>query len=194
MQSARRRQRWLVLCLAATLALSAWTYWRQARSLSSAIVLDTGPAVRPTVAMPLQEHLEKSPEEANHSAVPQAGEQTPDMARNNPEAAGDPFSVISWAPPPPPPPPPAPPPPPEQVVAPSAPPLPFRYVGRQELAAGPANAAEFYLARGAEALTVRPGTKIGDEYLFEGDDGQGMLQFVYLPLAAKQTLFTGEEK
>ena len=25
-------------------------------------------------------------------------------------------------------------------------------------------------------------------------DGQGMLQFVYLPLAFKQTLFTGEEK
>lgn len=121
---------------------------------------------------------------------------TPDDAHPVPaEGLSDPFQVTRWEPPAPPSPPP-PPAPPQHVPAPApvAPPLPFVYLGRQEPAAGPARATEYYFARGDEALTVRTGDRIGEDYRFEGDDGQGTLRFVYLPLKTRQTLFIGEVK
>jgi hypothetical protein len=74
-----------------------------------------------------------------------------------------------------------------------APPLPFQYVGRHELADGPAEETQFFLSQGDAALSVRKGQSIGSEYRFDGVDDQGNLLFVYLPLGTKQLLSIGAQ-
>lgn len=98
----------------------------------------------------------------------------------------DPFAVRSWLPAPPPP---APPPPPPPLPQPTAPSLPFSYMGRQEQSDG-AMSTVFYLIRGAEFFAVVAGDSLGDDYRFDGLE-QGSLRFTYLPLSAKQELNPG---
>ncbi|MBN9461382.1 MAG: hypothetical protein J0H00_09165 [Burkholderiales bacterium] len=185
---AARRHRWLMLCLAATLGTSAWTYRHQDRDRVEIAGALPGAsrvaAAAPAAAAPVPQ----PPESAALELVPRADSEA--QARHASRDA-DPFAVTTWQPPVPAPPPPAPPPPPA-VAAPVAPPLPFRYLGRQETAGGPREATEFYLARAGEGLAVRAGEKLGEDYLFEGEDDQGALQFIYLPLSAKQALLVGE--
>ncbi|KQP17024.1 hypothetical protein ASF45_27790 [Pseudorhodoferax sp. Leaf265] len=71
--------------------------------------------------------------------------------------------------------------------------MPFQYVGRHELADGPVEETQFFLSQGDAAVTVRKGEAIGSEYRFDGFDGQGNLQFVYLPLGTKQLLSIGAQ-
>jgi hypothetical protein len=107
----------------------------------------------------------------------------------SPEAQNDPFSVQSWLPPPPPPPPPAP------AVAvqeapPSAPPLPFSYVGTLDRGK---DKPQVFLANGDQLLIVSPGDVIDGRYRFESIAVTGAV-FTYLPLNQKQMItIEGEE-
>jgi hypothetical protein len=96
---------------------------------------------------------------------------------------GNAFGTTSWyvPPPPPPPPPPAPPP------VPTAPPLPFTYLGRYEEA--PTRLA--ILVNGERMYTVAAGDVIEGTYRIERVT-PGMVELTYLPLNIKQTLGTGE--
>ncbi len=104
----------------------------------------------------------------------------------------DAFAPRSWtraAPALPPPPPPAPvelPPP----APPQAPPLPFRYMGRLEEAAG---ATRWYLLAGERLIVASAGDEIDGRYRVDGvlPDQPLLLRFTYLPLAQAQTLAIG---
>jgi hypothetical protein len=63
----------------------------------------------------------------------------------------------------------------------SAPPLPFRYVGRL-LANGK---LEILLMRGEQLFSIAAGARIGDDYLVERV-GESSISFLYLPLKMKQ--------
>lgn len=93
-------------------------------------------------------------------------------------AKSDPFAQKSFAPPEPPARKRAAPPP-----KPSAPPLPFAYLGKV-IEDGKLSV---FLARGGENLTVSPGDTIGGEYRVEAvTDSE--VRFTYLPLKTKQSL------
>lgn len=96
---------------------------------------------------------------------------------------GNAFDITSWyvPPPPPPPPPPAPPP------VPTAPPLPFTYLGRYE----DAPSRMVILVKGERMYTVAAGDVIEGTYRIERM-APGMVELTYLPLNIKQTLSTGE--
>jgi hypothetical protein len=102
------------------------------------------------------------------------------------QATHDPFTASSWLPPPPPPPPPAPPPPPP---APVAPPLPFTFVGAEDV--GTAKARVF-LNSGDRLLIVTPGEVIEGRYRLESLTPNSLV-FTYLPLQQKQTLIIETE-
>jgi Tfp pilus assembly protein PilO len=84
------------------------------------------------------------------------------------------------------PPPPPPPPPPE----PTAPPLPYTFLGSY----APAGSAPvFILSRGDRVIEARPGDRLDGVYRLESAAG-GQLVFVYLPLDIRQTLAAGASK
>jgi hypothetical protein len=95
------------------------------------------------------------------------------------------FRSFSWyvPPPPPPPPPPASPPPPP---VPTAPPLPFSFMGQLVENEQP----QIMLVRDERLLTVRVGEAIDRNYRLESFKDR-VLTFVYLPLDTRQTLNTG---
>lgn len=99
---------------------------------------------------------------------------------------GNPFSSKTWyvAPPPPPPPP-----PPVKVAPapPTAPRLPFTYVGRYADSGKPV----FFLMKGNRLLTVSQGDVIDGTYRVEGVVGS-LLGLTYLPLNIRQNLDTGD--
>jgi hypothetical protein len=106
-----------------------------------------------------------------------------------PEAKNDPFSVQSWLPPPPP--------PPAPVVAvvqeapPTAPPLPFSYLGTLNQNK---DKPQVFLANGEQLVIVSPGDVIDGRYRFESIAVTGAV-FTYLPLNEKQVMtIEGEEK
>lgn len=92
------------------------------------------------------------------------------------------FKGFSWYVPPPPPPAPPPPPP----VKPTAPQLPFAYLGQYL----DGNRQLILLARGDRVVTVTIGEVIDGTYKVQDLTGD-KLTFVYLPLATSQTLSTG---
>lgn len=98
------------------------------------------------------------------------------------ESDADPFRVKSWyvAPPPPPPPPPP---------KPTAPPLPFKYMGALE-DTGQGGKTMVYLAKGNDSFQVAVGDKFADGYQLEKIE-RGQLVIRYLPLSILQTLSTG---
>jgi len=98
----------------------------------------------------------------------------------------DPFAGKTWyVPPPPPPPPPAPPAPiVQEVIRPSAPPLPFSYMGRMVEDDGH---VVVYLAQGSRALSVSIGDTIDNIYHIDSLSS-GQLVLTYLPLGIRQTL------
>ncbi|MDO8990572.1 MAG: hypothetical protein Q7U91_13180 [Sideroxyarcus sp.] len=93
------------------------------------------------------------------------------------------FGSTSWYVPPPPPPPAPPPPPP----VPTAPPMPFSYLGRYEDA--PTRLA--ILTRGERMYTVAEGDVIDNTYRIERVTST-MVEMTYMPLNIRQTLGTGE--
>ena len=98
------------------------------------------------------------------------------------------FGVKSWAPPPPkvvaraPAPAPLPPPPP----APSAPPLPFKYLGKLD----DATTLKAFLNRGDKVYVVTVGEIIDNTYRVESIKA-GQMTLIYMPLNIPQTLSVG---
>jgi hypothetical protein len=165
----RARRAALFGALAATLGVSGWTYWRQ--NLQPAIV--EASHARADEAQSAPARAAQAGGGAPHArivAVPTA-------------VINDPFAVRSWEPVQ------APAPTPEPPAAspdPQVPPLPFRYLGRQEGSGGD-GAALYFLAQGAEVHAVRAGERLGPDHRFDGA-GPGHLRFTYLPLSTPQTL------
>jgi hypothetical protein len=123
------------------------------------------------------------------NTVPQAIERDPTLeapqrARTSPTAGGDAFARLSWLPPPPkvvfvaPPPPP--------VVVPTAPPLPFTFVGLLEQGLGTSQPKAF-LTRGDALLVVAAGDTVEDNYSIDSITAQ-QITMTYLPLKTRQVL------
>ena len=75
----------------------------------------------------------------------------------------------------------------EAPAAPTAPPLPYTYVGSYAPAG---ERATYFLARGDRVVDAHVGDKLDGSLLFEKIEG-GQLVFNYLPLNIRQTLPTG---
>jgi len=97
--------------------------------------------------------------------------------------ASEMFAPHSWYVAPPPPPPPAD----EAPAAPTAPPLPYTYVGSYTPSG---ERATYFLARGDRVIDAHVGDKLDGVLLFEKVEG-GQLVFNYLPLNIRQTLPAG---
>lgn len=168
----------LLICLAATVGASTWTYWRKERGEVSVV----GAAVEPkrVVRQPMAE--------SETVTLPQVNPRSIGLGHPGGMAAMDPFAVKTWqvamAPPPPPPLPP-------QVVPPSptAPPLPFKYMGRHQESSDIASSV-FYLSKGRDTYALQVGEKFADTYLLKGID-KGQMLLTYLPLSTTQTLAMG---
>lgn len=101
------------------------------------------------------------------------------------EPEQDPFAGKSWYVPPPPP-------PPAKVTVteppkPTAPPLPFGYMGRMQ---EEGSAAVVYLTQGTRAYSVKQGDTIDGTYRVD-DISRTQVALTYLPLDIKQTLDIG---
>ncbi|MBI4998634.1 MAG: hypothetical protein HZC22_17400 [Rhodocyclales bacterium] len=107
------------------------------------------------------------------------------MVEQAPPGAGvvDAFATRTWYVPPPPPPPVVAAPPPK----PTAPPLPFAYMGSYDDAEGP---TVIMLVRSDRLYTVSEGDLIDGTYRIERVQG-GVIEMTYLPLQEKQQLATG---
>jgi hypothetical protein len=112
------------------------------------------------------------------------------LARRKPSGTDlDPFPAKTWyvAPPPPPAPPPA------EVLPPpkpTAPPLPFQYMGKLE--EPESGKLVIYLAKGSESFSVSAGDTFDGVYRLDGVQ-RNKLRIFYLPLAIKQTLVIGSD-
>lgn len=121
-------------------------------------------------------------ERLKRPAPPKPKDGDPQAAQEAP--ANNVFAVTSWyVPPPPPPAPPQGPPP-----KPTAPPLPFVYLGRYD---GPDQPkAVVMLLRGDQMYTVSEGDVIENTYRVE-QVGPSFVELIYLPLNVKQSLQAG---
>jgi len=108
-----------------------------------------------------------------------------DRTRVIPDSRGDAFTSLSWLPPPPPPPPLPPPPPPKPAAAPTAPPLPYAFVGM--LQKGPGKPAAF-LSRGDALLIVSAGDVLDNNTYRVESLGNSEVVLTYLPLNIKQSI------
>ena len=99
-----------------------------------------------------------------------------------PDTDSDPFRPKSWyvAPPPP---------PPEPPPKPTAPPLPFQYMGLFE----DQGKVVVYLTRGNESFAISAGDKFAGAYQLEKIE-RGILIISYLPLSIRQTLSIGNNE
>jgi hypothetical protein len=138
--------------------------------------------------------LPAAPSSAPVSAQPRAGASAAGPAaasgpaaaasRAVPSGEGEAFSRLNWLPPPPPPPA-APPPPPPAPVVPTAPPLPFTFVGMVENGMGKPQA---FLAKGDALLVVSAGELLeSNTYRVDSFDANRVV-ITYLPLGTKQTI------
>lgn len=114
------------------------------------------------------------PADSARAAAGNAGSETDAVADQ--ASPPDPFRAKSWQPPPPPPP------------RPSAPPLPFKYFGKNVTG----EEQQFFLARNDKYLTVRVGEIIDGQYLLEKSE-RGRLVFLYQPLQERQYLPVGTD-
>ena len=180
MTPVRIRQSLLASVLALSLAASWWTHRQEERADSEAVA----PAAR--------ENQQAIVASTDASAVIRAlgterkqDEISLDLKRLTArELAGtdiDAFRAKSWFVPPPPP-------PPEPPPKPTAPPLPFQFVGKTDEIGG--GKAFVYLTNGNEFHTVSVGDKFGGNYQLERID-RGALRIRYLPLSIIQTLPIG---
>lgn len=105
-------------------------------------------------------------------------------SRAVPSGEGQAFARLSWLPPRPPPAP-APPPPPPAPVVPTAPPLPFNFVGMVDNGTGKPQA---FLAKGDALLVVSAGQLLeNNTYRVDSFDANQVV-LTYLPLSMKQTI------
>lgn len=147
-------------------------------------------------APPLALAIVRPPGAPARTGAPQEPEHAPGAERDPtllapsrqqvvPASGGDAFAPVSWVPPPPKAPPPAPALP-EPVAAPTAPPLPFTFVGLLEQGLGIAQPKAF-LARGETLLVVSAGDTVETNYSVDAITAQ-QITLTYLPLKTRQTL------
>lgn len=183
MTRARIRQSLLGLLLILSLAASGWVYRQEALESDLAEPAPRKERSPASVSAPILPRRDNAPQNVGGDAA--AGEIRLDLARLHArELAGtdiDPFRTKSWFVPPPPP-------PPEPPPKPTAPPLPFQFVGKTE-EVGSGNPL-LYLANGNEFYTVRVGDKFAGSYQLERIE-PGALVIRYLPLSIIQTLPIG---
>ena len=108
--------------------------------------------------------------------------------RSVPESSGDAFAKLSWSPPPPPPPPTPAPAPPPKPVAPTAPPVPFSFVGMVEKGVGKPRA---FLAKGDALLIVEAGEVLENNTYRIDSLGPNQVVLTYLPLNMRQSIDIG---
>ena len=196
----------LLLALIASIAATLWSYRNEQHSVSDESVhLVTSIERKSLVAadINLEARAASVPTTINAPGLPNG--QALSQVSTVPERADrmaakvllDPFAPLAVAPPPLPRPEPAP-----IVTAPTAPPLPFKYMGRldqpKKFLNGLANPKTtqgaqdtlntvVYLARGEEAFSVSAGESVDANYRFVGIEGENLV-FMYLPLSQRQTL------
>jgi hypothetical protein len=158
------RQRLIALLLAAA-ALAAFA--------------SAGPELAPAPAPAAERTGNARVERAPVSAIDDPGRAF--QAQPLPEAR-DAFQTRNWQPPPAPP-------KPAPIVKPSAPPLPFAYLGRIE----ENGATTVYLRRGEDVVLAQPQKAIDANYRLE-EAGAERLVFVYLPLQEQQVLTLGSPR
>jgi hypothetical protein len=122
---------------------------------------------------------------ANAPVAP-AAPAAPAIASEDAPAAPDLFAAKSWYVPPPPPPAPPPSPPPPPPPAPSAPPLPFKFIGKFD----DATSLQAFLQRDEKVYTVGVGDVIENTYRVASINA-GQMTLIYLPLNLPQTLAVG---
>jgi hypothetical protein len=186
MEPANRR-RWVVL-LAALGATVAATLYRGEEQLSADTRTQAPVRVDRTRTDIPSDDVAKPPVIA---AIPERLQ-----PRQYDTTVDDAFTVKSWAPPPPPPPlppkftPPKPvavvPPPPSLPVtlpAPTAPPLPYKYLGRYEAQ----GSVVIFLGKEEHSFAVKPGETLEGNYRLDTFQGN-VITFTYLPMQQQQTL------
>lgn len=162
---ANRRHLLLSMALLATLAATAW------------LAGDETPDVDPKAPRAAERRA------ARPRSAAEAAARVPDSQalRREPfvgEGANL-FAAHSWQPPPPPPPPAA-------AVAPTAPPLPFRFLGQMN----DGDQTVVFLASGNRTLLVRAGDTLDGTYQVESV-GPPAVAFIYRPLNERQLLHYG---
>lgn len=160
------RQRWLILgsVLLGTVAAAFFVEDDPDVSAESRRPARSDYRIRPKAA----ESLTQSPAIAEPAPTAEFGEEAPDTL--------DPFRSMSWyvAPPPPPPP------------RPTAPPLPFQYLGQliEE------DSTRIFVNHLGRHLILKAGDVVAGTYAVEEVDS-GKVVFLYLPLKERQVLSTG---
>lgn len=181
------RQTLLGGLLALSLAASWWVHQQEQDAASEDVSAPVSRIAAQDSATPsapaadLAEHPDASAADSTYAPI------TLDLrrlhSRDLPGTEIDPFRAKTWFVPPPPP-------PPEPPPKPTAPPLPFQFVGQTEEVGGkPA----IYLANGNEFYTVSVGDKFAGSYQLERID-RGALVIRYLPLSIIQSLPIGNSE
>lgn len=163
-----RQRRWLILAL--SLVVFA-TYRLLSPPSVDVPTAPTAPSPATPAAPPVSSY-----EPENTEAAPTAGQ------AGAAPVVTDIFAVRNWEPPPPPLDTTSP-----VAAPPQAPPLPFRYLGKQEQAG---RAPVFFLMRDDRILAVHPGQVIDKTYRVGRYEG-GQLGFTYLPMKTQQFLPLG---
>lgn len=175
MHKLSKRGALLGLALLVSICASVWTYWR-ANGDKEVEAITTESVVRTD-----GEDLKKS-SGGDYVLLRQLA---PVMKK---APVNDLFEVKNWNEPPP-----TPPDPPQAQAqpAPVAPPLPFQFFGKTEVAGEPGTVL-IHLINENNIYSVRPGENIDENYKLEKIE-EDVLLIDYLPLDTKQTLFIGKK-
>lgn len=149
---------------------------------AAAVKLSHGEDESPAISEPAERQV--TPQTRQISPTPaRTGDLALDKLARGEMSVGEinPFTPKSWYVPPPPPPVQAPP-------KPTAPPIPFSYVGKLEEDGGNWTV---YLSKGNESFVIKKGDTFDNNYRFDGVEN-GNLVILYLPLSVKQTISIGE--
>jgi hypothetical protein len=172
------RRRWLIAIVVCLLAVGGVVYYQYAQREAQRQVA-AGLAEARARAIAKAQALAKA--KAARAAQPDTLIATGRVTAST--QAAELFAPHSWYVAPPPPPPPAE----EAPAAPTAPPLPYAYVGSYTPTG---ERATYFLARGDRVIDAHVGDKLDGVLLFEKIEG-GQLVFNYLPLNIRQTLPAG---
>lgn len=126
-----------------------------------------------------------APSNAQAAPKPASAVKLADRQKSIPATGGDAFGTLSWLPPPPPPPPPPAPAPAPAPAVPTAPPLPFSFVGMVERGAGQPRA---FLAKGDQLLVVSAGDVIDNNNYRIDSLSPTSVVLTYLPMGKQQTI------
>jgi hypothetical protein len=158
-------------------------YWLVAAGWLATGVALPQPSIDPEIEG-LDEQPHSSQRASPTASVPAAALELPSRSATGRRAA-DLFASHSWYVPPP-----APTPQPlEAVAAPTAPPLPFAFMGSMKQG----QTVVYFLARGERAYDAKVGDVIDATYRIDGVSN-GQLMFTYLPLETRQGLQIGEQE